>query len=194
MSFVNPLCKSWLSFVVSFMTVSISSVHRVELLDEEYNEKYLEGNGCGQIKILSWKFSCRGREGTNKTVRILGVLAEKRTVHFPSTSVEHYRYSNQLDNSRLIHSSGFDTIRSVPLRSIIATDKRIRQEFMPIQLKNGSRDSSVGIASGYGLHGWEVGVRIPVGSRIFHSQRRTDRLWGPPNLLSNGYRAFFPRG
>jgi hypothetical protein len=30
-----------------------------------------------------------------------------------------------------------------------------------------SRDSAVGIATGYGLGDWEVGVRVPVGSRIF---------------------------
>jgi hypothetical protein len=33
-----------------------------------------------------------------------------------------------------------------------------------------------------------VGVRILVGSRIFSSPRLPDRLWGPLNLLSNGYR------
>jgi hypothetical protein len=54
--------------------------------------------------------------------------------------------------------------------------------------------SAVGIATGYGLDDQGVRVRVPVGSRIFSSLRRPDRLWDPPNLLSNGYRWFFPRG
>jgi hypothetical protein len=36
----------------------------------------------------------------------------------------------------------------------------------------GSRDSAVGIATGYGLDDRWVGVRVPVGSRIFSSPRR----------------------
>jgi hypothetical protein len=41
----------------------------------------------------------------------------------------------------------------------------------------------VGIATGYGLDDQGVGIRVPVGSKIFTSPYRTDRLWGPPNLL-----------
>jgi hypothetical protein len=37
-----------------------------------------------------------------------------------------------------------------------------------------NRDSSVGIATGYGLDDRGVGVRVPVGSRIFSSPRRPD--------------------
>jgi hypothetical protein len=56
-----------------------------------------------------------------------------------------------------------------------------------------SRNSAVGIAIGYGLDERGVGVRIPVGARIFSSPGRPDWLWSPPNL-SNGYRGSFPGG
>jgi hypothetical protein len=37
-------------------------------------------------------------------------------------------------------------------------------------------DTIVGIATSYGLDDREVGVRVPVGSRIFSSPDRPDRL------------------
>jgi hypothetical protein len=56
-----------------------------------------------------------------------------------------------------------------------------------------SRDSAIGIATGYGLDGRGVGVRVPVGWRIFFSPRRHDRFWGPTSLLSSGYPGIYPR-
>jgi hypothetical protein len=57
-----------------------------------------------------------------------------------------------------------------------------------------NRDSAVCKATGYGLDDRGVGVRVSVGSRIFSTPRRPDGLWGPPNLLCNGYRRLFPQG
>jgi hypothetical protein len=39
-----------------------------------------------------------------------------------------------------------------------------------------NRDSVVGIATGYGLDNGGIGVRVPVGSRIFSSTNHPDRL------------------
>jgi hypothetical protein len=66
--------------------------------------------------------------------------------------------------------------------------------FIGLFIEAVSRDSAVGISTGYGLDDWEVGVRVPVGSRIFTSPCCPDRLWGPPNFLYNGFRDLFPGG
>jgi hypothetical protein len=57
-----------------------------------------------------------------------------------------------------------------------------------------SRDRAVSIEIDYWLDDRKVGVRVPVGSRIFTSPYRPDQLWGPLNLLYNGYRGLFPGG
>jgi hypothetical protein len=63
-------------------------------------------------------------------------------------------------------------------------------DFMGVE----SRDSAVGIATGYGLDYQGVGVQVPVGARIFTSPCSPDRLWGLHHLLSKGYWGIFPQG
>jgi hypothetical protein len=48
------------------------------------------------------------------------------------------------------------------------------------------------LAADYGLDG--RGSIPGTGKRFFSTQQRPDRPWGPPNPLSNGWRALFPRG
>jgi hypothetical protein len=93
---------------------------------------------------------------------------------------------------------------SVDLKTACAVETHraegLEEQLNLVELRNciggggSSRDGSVGIATSYGLDDRGVGVLVPVGSRILSSPRRPDRLWGPPSLLSNGYRRLFPRG
>jgi hypothetical protein len=53
----------------------------------------------------------------------------------------------------------------------------------------GSLDSSVGIATDYGMDDRDsIPGRV---KRYFSSPWRPDRLWSPPSLLYNGYRGIF---
>jgi hypothetical protein len=52
------------------------------------------------------------------------------------------------------------------------------------RLKVVFRDSVVRIATSCGMDVRGVRVQVAVGPRILSSSRRSDRLWGPPSLLS----------
>jgi hypothetical protein len=55
--------------------------------------------------------------------------------------------------------------------------KQLHEKFKSYTNYIWSRDCVFGIATGYGLDDREVGVRVPVGSRIFSSSSRPDQLW-----------------
>jgi len=57
--------------------------------------------------------------------------------------------------------------------------------FIPPSMQLVGRDSSVGVATGYGLDGPGIESRW---GEIFRTC--PDRPWGPPSLLYNGYRVF----
>jgi hypothetical protein len=48
-------------------------------------------------------------------------------------------------------------------------------------------ESLVGIPTG-----WIAGIRFP--ADFFSTPQRPNRLWGPPSLLSSGYRGHISRG
>jgi hypothetical protein len=74
---------------------------------------------------------------------------------------------------------------SKELARTIGLKREYKLYFILINTRSG--ENIVGIATGYRLDYQGVGVRAPVGSRIFSSPPCADRFWGPPILLSSGY-------
>jgi hypothetical protein len=70
----------------------------------------------------------------------------------------------------------------------------IPQVFLPPSVQIKSRDSVVGTETGYGRDDRGVGVRVPIGSRIFSFPCRPDRLWVHPTSYLMGTGGSFPGG
>jgi hypothetical protein len=83
-----------------------------------------------------------------------------------------------------------DIFISLPISSWFGdprnTSKLLIMLFSPTTIVIVCRDTAVGIATGYRLDDRGVRVRVLVGSRIFYSPCRPDRLWGTlrPGILS----------
>jgi hypothetical protein len=104
---------------------------------------------------------------------------------------------------RLCDSCQFLTVKEPTLASIwllwVGGSKVVSQYVANLWKKDiypsfRSWDNIVCVATSYRLDNQGVGVRAPVGIRIISSPRCPDRLWGPPNLVSNGYQRLIPRG
>jgi hypothetical protein len=82
----------------------------------------------------------------------------------------------------------FEEICCLHLQRILPWRRIISSSFTPLIWKQ----RGAGIAQSVERlgTGWTtgVGVQVLVGSRIFSSPCHPDRFWGPPSLLSNGYR------
>jgi hypothetical protein len=69
-----------------------------------------------------------------------------------------------------------------------------RIQFRIVTILVMSQGSGVVTATGYSMDGRGIGVRVPVEARFVASSRRPDRFWGPPNVVSHGYRGSFSGG
>jgi hypothetical protein len=131
------------------------------------------------------RFHRQGRRVTSKTLArnrrqadTAYLLLVSCLLYFNSSTLKWRRY---VPPKRRWNSTELYIVTTLKIVTDVITSNTICSKV----LYSGSRDSAVDIATGYGLDGWGVGVKILVGSRIFSSPQSSDRLWDPPRLPSN---------
>ena len=118
--------------------------------------------------VLSW-----WSDGFPKHFKVFPIAVSGRNV-----------YSSWTRFYPLQKTRGILKLRGTKLKP--TTPRKDGQHFNNNNNNNVVRDSSVGMATPYGLDG--PGIESPWGSEIFRTS--PDQLWGLPCLLYNGYRVF----
>jgi hypothetical protein len=146
--------------------------------------------------ISLWVCVCVCRYGpysetvpTQVTPSRRGVTSSSQTPPLVEEKPHFKRCKSLGENNKYENGSQTNPKRRITVLSRVSSNLTDRPNLAEdSQSRQKSRDSAVGIATGYGLDDQGVGVRVPLGSRTFSSPRLPDRLRGPPSLLSNGYR------
>jgi hypothetical protein len=119
---------------------------------------------------------------TRRICRVAFEMSNRYVAHRAYASVK--QTLRQVDNYSFWCSTWGWSKRS---KHVVVDNKNIRY---PLRLM--SRDSIVGIATGYGLDDREVGVRVQVGLRIFSTSSRP--ALGPTQPPMSGTGGCFPGG